>query len=335
MSNIQVNNPTGIGVSVFLRSSSMPSITLTSPKGGEVFQPGTLLPIRWTYTGDIGTEVAINLNASNGYSQGGLAVKVIPGGNGSYDWRLPAKGEVVNRNWTVTLSSVRNNNIGATSKTFYIEGPYITIEEKFGPRITVTSPKAGDVWTLGSTQTIRWTYKGDPPGPDVKLFPIYKGTLVDPITLKTPIGSGGNGSYNWKIPNMPDGNNYTIKIMGTQNEQYRGESGNFSIMQPKASINIISPRAGDTWKEGSTRTITWTCNNASVFAVNIGLLYGGSTVTIIAKDLKVMANGSGSYNWVIPRLPSPSGGDYSIKIVAFLYGGGPIEANSARFIIAQ
>jgi hypothetical protein len=84
---------------------------------------------------------------------------------------LPAKGEVVNRNWTVTLSSVRNNNIGATSKTFYIEGPYITIEEKFGPRITVTSPKAGDVWTLGSTQTIRWTYKGDPPGPDVKLFP--------------------------------------------------------------------------------------------------------------------------------------------------------------------
>jgi hypothetical protein len=58
-------------------------------------------------------------------------------------------------------------------------------------------------------------------------------------------------------------------------------------------------------------------------------------VTIIAKDLKVMANGSGSYNWVIPRLPSPSGGDYSIKIVAFLYGGGPIEANSARFIIAQ
>ena len=319
----------------------MPSakISVTSPKGGEVFEPGTTQTVKWMYTGDIGPEVAIRVRALT--PDGRFAdritygIKVMPGGSGTWNWILPAKGEALSGNYQIILFSVTNPDIAGTSQIVHIKGPYMTIEESIAPPITFTSPKAGETWTVGTTQAIKWSYKRNPPGPDAKIFLLYEKSIVDRITLKTSIGSSGQGSYNWKVPDLPAASTYTLLIANTGDESFRGESSTFSITKPKATIAITSPKAGDTWKEGSTRTISWTCNNASVFAVNIGLLYGGSAVAIIAKDLKVMSGGSGAYNWVIPRLPSPSGGDYSIKIVAIPYAGGPIEAKSASFIIAK
>lgn len=118
----------------------------------------------------------------------------------------------------------------------------VTIEPPLGFKpeapITVISPRAGDSWTEGSSQTITWTYKGMPPGPDAKLFlstaesavPVF----VENITMKTPMGSAGSGgSFVWRLPNVRAATNYVVTVLSTQNEGFRGKSGKFTIVPPK------------------------------------------------------------------------------------------------------
>src|SRR3990172_9045428 len=96
--------------------------------------------------------------------------------------------------------------------------------------ITVTVPNGGESWKRGTTQTIRWTYAGNP-GSSVKIELLKNGAVNKTITSSTSIGSGGSGSFNWTIANnQAAGTNYTVRITSTSNGSYTDTSnGNFSI----------------------------------------------------------------------------------------------------------
>jgi len=316
---------------------AMPSqkINITSPKGGELFDPGTTQTIRWTYTGDIGSEVAIRIRATRSdglyYDKLYYGIKVMPGGNGSWNWVLPSAGQAFDATYNIIVFSTANTDIAGTSQGFRIKGPYQTFDEAATMPITLTSPKAGDTWMMGSTQTIKWTYRYDPPGPNAKIILLYNKLPVQTISPSTSMGSNKQGSYYWQVPILPEGAAYTIRIETTATDNFIGVSSSFSISKPKPTLTITSPKTGDTLKEGTTQTIQWAYSNATLASVNIAILYKGSTVAVIAKDLPATPGGNGSYNWVIPRLASPPGGDYSIQIVAYPYAGGPIESRSGIF----
>ncbi len=89
--------------------------------------------------------------------------------------------------------------------------------------ITVTSPNGGETWQAGTTQTIRWTYTGNP-GSSVKIE-LYKGGVLNRvIVLSTPIESG---SYPWTIPStQPPGRDYTVKVTSTTESTYSDTSDN-------------------------------------------------------------------------------------------------------------
>lgn len=78
---------------------------------------------------------------------------------------------------------------------------------------TLTSPVAGDIWAADSEQTITWTYTGDP-GDKVNLTLYAGGKSLYRIATNVPVGSGGSGSYTWKIQSVyvPEGSNYSIRI---------------------------------------------------------------------------------------------------------------------------
>lgn len=78
---------------------------------------------------------------------------------------------------------------------------------------TITSPEAGDVLAAGNNYTINWTYTGDP-GDTVNLT-LYTGSKsLYRIASNVPVGSGGNGSYSWKVQSVyvPEGSDYKIRI---------------------------------------------------------------------------------------------------------------------------
>ncbi len=66
----------------------IPAITVTSPDGGETWQPGTTHPITWTYTGAPGTTVKIE--ALRGETVLAVVTPSTPIGSGSYSLTFPA-----------------------------------------------------------------------------------------------------------------------------------------------------------------------------------------------------------------------------------------------------
>jgi hypothetical protein len=95
--------------------------------------------------------------------------------------------------------------------------------------ITVTSPNGGQSWKAGSTQTITWTYAGNP-GPYVKIELLKGGILNRTVSSQTSIGSG---SFAWKLhPKQTPGGDYRIRITSTSDSSLTDTSdSNFTILK--------------------------------------------------------------------------------------------------------
>ncbi|NOR59969.1 MAG: hypothetical protein GQ469_04995 [Methanosarcinales archaeon] len=108
------------------------------------------------------------------------------------------------------------------------------------PTIIITSPNGGEEWQAGTTQTIQWTYTGNPgPGVEIEIFnssgPVQTFTYV-------PIGSDGSGSYSWIIPeNLAFRTDYQIRIT-IIGSAYSDTSGYFTISAPVSlSSSFLKP----------------------------------------------------------------------------------------------
>jgi hypothetical protein len=189
-------------------------IMVISPNGSEIWKAGTTQTIRWSYEGNPGSYVKIELY------KGGLFDRTIKsstsrgtGGNGSYSWAIPATqsgGDV----YTVVVTSTSNADYTAESDDYFIIVP---------ATITVTAPNGGENWRAGTTQTIRWSYTGNP-GSNVKIELLKSGTVNKIIKSSTSIGGG---SFNWTIPsNQANSADYKIRITSTSNSSIKDSSDN-------------------------------------------------------------------------------------------------------------
>jgi hypothetical protein len=86
------------------------------------------------------------------------------------------------------------------------------------PAITVTSPNGGESLRRGTTVPITWTYVSDP-GAFVAIQLLQGTKVIKNITRRVgvAIGSGGTGSFNWRIPRFFRrlGSNFKVKITST------------------------------------------------------------------------------------------------------------------------
>jgi bacillopeptidase F len=96
-----------------------PSLTLTSPNGGESLRVGTYKRIKWTYTGRPGPYVKIEL------LQGGQVIKTIVNkaprggyGKGYFDWFI-SKKLLDGTDYEIRITSTRNNTYTDMSDTIF------------------------------------------------------------------------------------------------------------------------------------------------------------------------------------------------------------------------
>jgi hypothetical protein len=91
--------------------------------------------------------------------------------------------------------------------------------------ITLIAPNGGQNYKAGSLVSITWSYAGNP-GSRVKLE-LLRGNVSSTISSNVSIGSGGKGSYLWKINrNQAADSTYKIRITSTTNSSATDMSDN-------------------------------------------------------------------------------------------------------------
>ncbi len=104
------------------------------------------------------------------------------------------------------MTSYSNSSVKGTSNADF------TIAPPPPPEISVTVPNGSEVLEAGTTETIRWTYKGNI-GSYVKIELLKNGSLNRTISYAVSKGNNGNGSYNWTISSTQiPGLDYRIRI---------------------------------------------------------------------------------------------------------------------------
>jgi hypothetical protein len=179
-----------------------PSITVTLPNGGETLYRGSVVPVKWSYTGSPGANVKIELY--NGTTLSRTITSSTPLSTGTYNWTIPS---------TQTLASGYKIKVTSTTNSAYSDTSNSTFTIAT-PSITVIAPNGGESYTRGTVMPITWKYGGNP-GANVKIL-LYKGIFLSrTITSSTPLSAG---KYNWTIPSIQTvGSTYKIKIVSTIN----------------------------------------------------------------------------------------------------------------------
>ena len=213
------NDPVAPILSVALAGtgSAPQALTVMSPNGSENWTTGTKLTVQWTYSGNPGPFVKIEL------LKGGVLNRTIKArisaGKGAYTWTVPAKQKLGN-DYRIRIRSTSNIAYTDTSDSDF------SIVSPPPPSISVTGPHGGEVWQRGSSQSINWTFAGKA-GTYVKIQLFKGGVLNRTISSSVKIGSNGSGSFAWGIPlNLTTGDTYQVKITskskGTVNDMSNG-----------------------------------------------------------------------------------------------------------------
>lgn len=286
----------------------LPTLTVTSPNGGEQWAAWQTHRIEWTYTGNPGT--AVHIEILDGTQATFLALNVPVGTNGSgyWDWNVPMLYPT-GTNYRIRLMSTSVSGCTDTS-----DAPF-SITAAAAPTITVVTPNGGETWTTLETKAIQWSYTGTP-GATVRID-LLDGTLSTVLASSAAIGASGSGSWDWSIPNtLAAGSNYRIRLTVNDSSTVTDTSdATFAItVPPPNAIAVASPTGGENWSQGETRTIRWDYTGNPGAQVRIELTTGTGVVEL-ASGVSIGSGGAGSWNWPISLQQEPRS-DYRIRITS-------------------
>ena len=263
-------------------------------------------------TSSIGSATLITFAPGAGPSEGDLLYngEVIA----TNVWNFAGTSQIgVDSREVTSLLSVSANDIGFQSSADYMEASNAILMVEYpdeGPSITVESPNGGEKWTLGSAQSITWSYTGNS-DQRVKIEALRGGSIVATIP-NVPIGSGGSGSFNLRVPSRtPVGDDYLFRVTSTSNPALTDVSdAPFSIIPP---LTVISPNGGEEWEQGTTQTIQWNYTGDPGPTVKIEALRGDTVLAVISHGTPVGTEGTGSLKLKLP-MNAPLGTDFRIRI---------------------
>jgi hypothetical protein len=103
--------------------TSGPTITLTSPNGGEIWARGTSHLITWTYTGDPGPFVRIEIVKGTSTvsisTRRRTSIPIGTGGTGSFNWNISRFFRTRGNDLKIKITSTTNPTVTDTSDNFF------------------------------------------------------------------------------------------------------------------------------------------------------------------------------------------------------------------------
>lgn len=292
--------------SIFIK----PSITITSPNGGEKLIGSTIHKITWASKGTI-NNVAIDYSTDDGKSWFNIVNSMT--NDGSYNWTVPVK-------WA-NKSLVRIHEKGANTSLSDVSDAVFSIVSP--PVLVISSPNGGEKWNVGSAQYITWKNLRTLSNGFVKIdYSTDNGSSWKNI-IKT---TRNIGKYAWIVPNTPSAN-CRIRIAEINGSLVDISDDTFVIAaELHSTITVISPNGGESLIAGYIHKITWTTRGTIPRVIIDYSTNSGSSWSYIVNS----TGNSGSYDWVIPNTPS---GSCLVRIYGTGDGEVPLDVSDAVFSI--
>ncbi|NER02867.1 MAG: S8 family serine peptidase, partial [Okeania sp. SIO3C4] len=313
-------------------------LTISSPNGSEVLEPGKNYTITWDDENIIAEDVKIDLYKGGVLDRTIAEIDAVANSAEitSYDWKVPediTSGDdyQIQIRQNFNLISMFPSEYFDSSEKSVIEGlftynydksdNYFSIEPK--KYITLTSPNAGE--TLVGDENYPITWDSNITG-DVKIEVYQGGMLSETVngavlgsvtigsdTIETNPAIENNGSISWRVFDwlLAGGDDYQLKISSLTDDSIYDFSENFSI-DTETYLNLDLLNGGQALEPGKDYIISWD-DNIEDGDVKIDLYKGGvfdqAIVEIDAADLV----GITEYKWEVPT-DIVSGDDYEIQI---------------------
>lgn len=272
---------------VKLMDSNAPAITVVTPNGGEVIQAGTIKTIRWSYNGDPGTAVKIELLRETDV----VAVladdePIGSSGNGYYTWTVPSD-QASGSDYRIRIQSTSSTLYTDTSDVPFTISEAVPSAEFEADPTTVSAGEQVQFTDRSAGLVTSWAWEFGDGGRSSEQHPKHRYTT--------------DGKYDVFLRvTGPGGTNPINKVA-------------YITVQPK--ITVQTPNGGENILAGSNLVVRWTHEGASASEVNIDLLKDGVLHLNIATDLSIASH---AYTWAVPASTTP-GDDYRIRISSTTY----------------
>jgi|GEM_PF-610523 len=273
--------PYGVSASNFTITNQVTkTLSLTSPKGGEVWQAGTNQNITWSGTGV--ANVKLEYTIDNGLNWTTIASSVVS--SGSYQWNpIP---NIASTQCKVRVSDVVAGGPNDESKSAFTISPVQTIK--------VISPNGGEVFTAGDADTIKWSSTGIE---NVKIEYTTNNGLTPADWQVLVASTPSNGVYvtGFSVASTK----YKVRISDASDGSPIDESDGVFTVNPQPSVKVLSPNGGENYLSGSSQNITWTSTNVTNVKIEYTINNGATWSVIVADTVS-----SGLYKWTVPAVNS-------------------------------
>uniref|UniRef100_UPI0005C5C674 Ser-Thr-rich GPI-anchored membrane family protein n=1 Tax=Neolewinella persica TaxID=70998 RepID=UPI0005C5C674 len=132
-------------VLVIFLSQSLVGLNVTQPNGGQIFEQGDLMQIRWN-----GSASQVSIELTRGTSTTVQEVIVDGTGNdGAYNWSIPS-------NFRTGAYRIKIYETGTGTGVDYSNSTFQIVEPAPLANLTVTQPNGGETFEQGDVMPIRW-----------------------------------------------------------------------------------------------------------------------------------------------------------------------------------
>ena len=275
------------------------SIEMTSPNGGEVMKGGSVVPIAWDTTTDLGT-VTLKYSTSGGDSF--VIIATDEANDGTFDWSVPE----VDTDELLIKGEIHHE--GAIQAEDTSDGP-ATIDNTL-PEVTVIYPNGGEDIAAGGVVDITWTAADN------------TALKENPITILLSTDSGAtfptvlaedednDGTYVWTVDAALETTTAKIKIGAEDQVGWTGtDQSDADFTVRTTTLAMSAPAGGEIWQGGTEHAIRWASNEpGGTITLKYSRDDGATYPHLIAEG---EAN-DGEYLWTVPAINDT---DLRVKII--------------------
>ena len=293
-----------------------PTVTVTSPNGGEAWAVALPAVITCTHAGGTALTDSICLSLDGGttwsflFKEAAAATHTVPSVPNSPTTQARIQ---------ITATNAAGSNADASDADFSITTVLLP------PTVRVVTPNGGETWAIGGTATITCTH-------------LSGAAVTDSICLS--LDGGATYSFMFKeaaagthtVPSVPNSpttrGRIQITAINAAGSDADASDADFSIVTLPPTVTVTAPNGGETWTVALPATIT--CTHAGGAAVTDSIclsLDGGATYGFMFKEAAAATHNVTS----VPNSPTTRA---RILITAINDAGSNADTGDASFTIA-